>query len=61
MIDPYLLVDGLSAAWLGVDPVYETSQPNGAIGTAVFSLALVVIVAGMVAILLRRFRKVGGV
>ena len=61
VIDPYLLVDGLSAAWLGVDPLTETSQPNGAIGMAFFTIALVVIVAGMVGILLRRFRKVGGV
>ena len=61
VLDPYQLVDGLSAGWLGVEPVYPTSQPNGAIGTLVFTAALVVIVAGMIGILLRRFRKVGGV
>ncbi|MES1170872.1 MAG: ABC transporter permease [Actinomycetota bacterium] len=61
VLDPYLLVDGLSAAWLGVDPQNDFAQPDGALGTLVFTTALVVIVAGMVAILLRRFRKVGGV
>ena len=61
VLDPYLLVDGLSAGWLGVEPLNPTSQPDGAIGTIVFTVAFVVIVAGMVGILLRRFRKVGGV
>ena len=61
VLDPYLLVDGLSAGWLGVEPLHETSQPDGALGTVVFTAAFLVIVVGMVGILLRRFRKVGGV
>lgn len=61
VLDPYLLVDGLAAGWLGVDPQNEFAQPNGALGTLVFTVALVAIVAAMIAILLRRFRKVGGV
>ena len=61
VLDPYLLVDGLSAAWLGVDPLNSFAKPDGALGAIVFTAALLVIVAGMVGILLRRFRKVGGV
>lgn len=61
MLDPYLLVDGLSAGWLGVEPQNGFAEPDGALGTLVFTVALIAIIAGMVAILLRRFRKVGGV
>lgn len=61
VLDPFLLVDGLAAGWLGVDPQNGFAQPDGAVGTLVFTAALVVIMAGTVAILLRRFRKVGGV
>jgi ABC-2 type transport system permease protein len=61
VLDPYLLVDGLIAGWLGVDPLNGIAQPDGAIGAAFFTLAFVVILAGAVAFLLRRFRKVGGV
>ena len=37
------------------------AEPDGALGTVVFTAALVAILAGTVGILLRRFRKVGGV
>ncbi|WNM25275.1 ABC transporter permease [Demequina capsici] len=60
VLDPYLLVDGLAAAWLGVEPQHSTSQPDGAVGALVFTAVLVVAIAGAVAILMRRFRKVGG-
>ena len=61
VLDPYLLVDGLSAAWLGVAPQNGFAEPDGALGTLVFTMALLVILAGTLGILLRRFRKVGGV
>lgn len=61
VLDPYLLVDGLSKAWLGVTPQHETSVPDGTLGAVVFTAVLVVAVSGLVAILVRRFRKVGGV
>ena len=61
VLDPYLLVDGLAAGWLGVEPQNDPAHPDGALGTAFFTLALVVIVAATVGILIRRFRKVGGV
>jgi len=61
VLDPYLLVDTLSGAWLGVDRYNGPSQPIGAVETLFFTAALVVLVGGMLAILLRRFRKVGGV
>jgi len=60
-LDPYLLVDGLSAAWLGADAQNSFAEPQGALGTFVFTAALALILAGAVAFLLRRFRKVGGV
>jgi ABC-2 type transport system permease protein len=61
VLDPYLLVDGLAAGWLGVEPQNEFAQPNGALGTMFFTVVLVGLVSAMVAILLRRFKKVGGV
>jgi len=61
VLDPYLLVDALGAAWLGVVPLNGTVQTDSVLATGVFTVALVVIVAGMLGILLRRFRKVGGV
>jgi ABC-2 type transport system permease protein len=61
VLDPYLLVDALSAAWLGVAPLNGTVQTDSLLATVVFTVALIVIVAGMLGILLRRFRKVGGV
>jgi len=61
VLDPYLLIDGLSAGWLGVEPNNSFAQPDGALGTLFFTAALLIIVAGAVAFLQRRFRKVGGV
>ncbi len=61
VLDPYLLVDALGAAWLGVVPLNGTVQTDSVLATGVFTVALIVIVAGMLGILLRRFRKVGGV
>ena len=61
VLDPYLLVDGLCAAWLGVAPQNGFAEPDGAIGALFFTAVLVAVVAGTVGILLRRFKKVGGV
>lgn len=61
VLDPYMLVDGLGAAWLGVDTTFLYSQPDGALGAVYYSAVLLVVVTGCVAILLRRFKKVGGV
>jgi uncharacterized membrane protein len=51
----------VAKAWLGVTPQNSTSVPDGALGAAVFTAVLVIAVAALLAILVRRFRKVGGV
>jgi ABC-2 type transport system permease protein len=61
LVDPFGLVDGLGASWLGVAPLNHGTRPEGFTGGAVFTSVLVLIVAGSLAILMRRFKKVGGV
>lgn len=61
VLEPYILVDALAGAWLGTETLYPYASTNTALSTLYFTAALVVIVAGAVAILLRRFKKVGGV
>ncbi len=61
MLDPFALVDGLGASWLGVAPLNAGVKPDGLTGGLVFSFVFVAIVAASLALLMRRFKKVGGV
>lgn len=61
VLDPYVLVDALAGAWLGTETLYGFTNPETAAGPLYYSAALLLIMAGAVAILLRRFKKVGGV
>jgi len=59
MLDPFRLVDGLAVAWFGVSSSSSTAPPPGALGGTVFAIVAAVLVGGGVAILVRRYRKVG--
>jgi ABC-2 type transport system permease protein len=59
MLDPFRLVDGLAVAWFGVSSSSSTAPPPGALGGTVFALVAAALVGGGVAILVRRYRKVG--
>lgn len=61
MLDPFALVSGLGASWLGVAPLNQGGKPDGFTGGLVFTLVFVAIVAASLAILMRRFKKEGGV
>jgi ABC-2 type transport system permease protein len=61
ILNPYELVDGLGFSWLGVAPLVDQVRPDGFVGGTAFTVALVVIVAGSLGILMRRFKKEGGV
>ncbi len=60
ILDPFLLVDGLGASWLGATAFAVNSRPEGLVGGTIFTVAFVAIVAACVAILMRRFKKEGG-
>lgn len=59
VLDPFRLVDGLAVRVLGVEPGTGFPPPEGA-GVLVFVLAWMLVTAGGVAVLLRRYRRVGG-
>jgi len=61
LIDPYRLVDGLAAGWLGVDPSDAMMAPVNGAGTTVFTLAMLAVVGACLAVLTARFKKVGRV
>jgi len=61
ILDPFALVDGLGASWLGVAPLNKGTTPDGFTGGLVFTLVFVAIVTASLALLMRRFKKVGGV
>jgi ABC-2 type transport system permease protein len=61
VLDPFLLVDGLAHSWLGVEPAHQNIQPDGTLGAWVFSATFVALVGLSLLILMRRFKKVGGV
>lgn len=56
VISPYTLVDGLVAGLLGAESSIDQAPP-GAVGTAVFAAAAVVLVVGCYAALIARYRK----
>lgn len=61
VLDPFLLVNGLAHSWLGVDQLHLHTQPDGTKGALFFAATLVVEVGLSLLILMRRFKKVGGV
>jgi ABC-2 type transport system permease protein len=60
-LSPFSLVDGLAVGLLGVDPANGASYPERAVGALVYGSILIAAVGACLAILVRRYRKVGGV
>ncbi|MDN4481186.1 ABC transporter permease [Demequina muriae] len=58
-IDPFLLVDGIAVSWFGVDSAIGLDADPGPLGGLVFMVWAAAIVAGGIALLMRRYRKVG--
>jgi ABC-2 type transport system permease protein len=56
LISPYTLVDGVVAGALGAESSIA-QEPPGAVGTAVFVVVTVLVVAGCYALLVARYRK----
>ncbi|WP_024286651.1 ABC transporter permease [Cellulomonas sp. KRMCY2] len=61
LLDPFSLVDGFSVRLLGVDPAGGNRYPPGVLAGFVFTAAVVAVVGACLGILVRRYRKVGGV
>ncbi len=58
-LDPFALVDGLAVSWFGVDSAFGREPELGLLGGAVFTAAIIAIVAGSIGLLMRRYKKVG--
>lgn len=58
-IDPFLLVDGIAVAWFGVDSAPGLDADLGLLGGVVFTVWAAAGVVGGIALLMRRYRKVG--
>jgi ABC-2 type transport system permease protein len=58
---PFSLVDGLAVRLLGVAPSNGASYPAGPLGLLVFGSLAVATVGACLAVLIRRYQKVGGV
>ena len=56
LLSPYTLVDGVVSGVLGADSSVSQGPP-GAVGAAVFSAVVVLLVVGCYALLVRRYRK----
>jgi ABC-2 type transport system permease protein len=61
VLDPFRLVDGIAVRVFGVESASGASSPPGTLGTIVFGLVWLALIAGCAALLARRYRKVGGV
>ncbi len=61
VLDPFTLVDGIAVRVLGVAPTNGTAYPDGAAGLVVYSAVALATIGASVAILVRRYRKGGGV
>ena len=61
LLEPYMLIDGIGAAVLGVDPLNVAVTPVNGVGTAVFIAWYIAIIGSCLAILFTRYKKVGGV
>jgi len=58
-LDPYGLVDGIAVLWFGVDSAFGREVTLGFTGGVAFTAAVIVVVAGGIGLLMRRYRKVG--
>ena len=58
-LDPFNLVDGIAVRLLGADSARGHDVPPGALGGLTFLLITAAVVAGCLALLIRRYRKVG--
>lgn len=61
LMEPYMLIDGIGASLLGVEPLNTSVEPVNALGTTVFIAWYLTIIGGALAILFKRYKKVGGV
>ena len=61
LLDPYAVVNALGVSWLGADTGEEFLAPAGFAAGLAATLVFLAMTSGSVALLLRRFRKVGGV
>ena len=61
LMEPYMLVDGIGASVLSVEPTNTSVEPVNALGTTVFIAWYFTIIGGALAILFARYKKVGGV
>ncbi len=61
LLDPYAVVNSLGVSWLGAATGDEFLAPSGFTAGLAATLVFLVMTSGSVALLLRRFRKVGGV
>ncbi len=60
-LDPFALVNSLGVSWLGVEGLGGYNTPPGFGGGLTFTAIFIAIVAASYAVLLRRYKKVGGV
>jgi len=60
-LDPFSLVDGFAVGVLGVEPSNGVAYAAGGLGVLTFGALAIATVAACLAILVRRYRKVGGV
>jgi ABC-2 type transport system permease protein len=60
-LSPFSLVDGLAVRLLGVAPNDGTVYPSGVLGLLVLASLVVLTVGACLAVLVRRYQKVGGV
>ncbi len=60
-LNPFSLVDGIAVRLLGVAPTDNATYPAGAPGLLVFTAVAIVTVGASLAVLVRRYRKGGGV
>lgn len=58
-LDPFNLVDGAAVRLLGAESAGGHDVPPGVLGGLTFLLAIAAVVAGCLALLIRRYRKVG--
>lgn len=58
-LDPYALVDAIAVSWFGVDSAFGRQADVGLAGGGAFAVGAIAIVAGAIALLMRRYKKVG--
>ena len=60
-LNPFSLVDGIAVRLLGVAPTDNATYPAGAPGLLVFTAVAIVTIGASLIVLVRRYRKGGGV